>query len=96
MKKSLRYFSTLDLRMGMYIFCQVRCNRVRCTNTTNTLTDENGLRLTKIPNDEWKINGLSIEILEPFLRYRIIFNGLLRNVSIKDYEKVEYVHFSFM
>lgn len=82
--------------MEMNISCQVIHNYFCRSNTTNTFTDENGVRLIKLPYNEWKINGLSIEILEPFIRSRIIFNGLLHNVSIKDSEKVEYVHFSFM
>ncbi|KAL1502561.1 hypothetical protein ABEB36_007686 [Hypothenemus hampei] len=41
----------------------------------------------------WKINGLTIETLDPFKRVRIIFNGLLRNVSKN---RIEHVQFSFI
>ncbi|KAJ8916677.1 hypothetical protein NQ315_000322 [Exocentrus adspersus] len=71
------------------------CLRVEDGNVF-VLPEEHGLRLMKTSKDEWKVNGLSIETLEPYIRLRIVFNGLLRNVSIQHYEKVEFVRFSFI
>ncbi|KAJ8967033.1 hypothetical protein NQ314_003150 [Rhamnusium bicolor] len=50
----------------------------------------------KLPKEQWKINGLNIEILEPVKRLRVTFSGLLKNVAVKDYEKVEHVQFNLI
>ncbi|KAJ8956354.1 hypothetical protein NQ318_015092 [Aromia moschata] len=53
-------------------------------------------RKAKISRHIWKINGLTMELLEPLRRLRIVFNGLLRNINVTEYEKVEHVRFNFI
>ncbi|XP_066256626.1 rifampicin phosphotransferase-like [Euwallacea similis] len=51
---------------------------------------------TSLRDYKWRVNGLSIETLSPYQRVRIVFNGLLRNVTERDCEKIEHVQFSFI
>ncbi|CAH0549548.1 unnamed protein product [Brassicogethes aeneus] len=48
-----------------------------------------------IPKLQWKANGLNMEILEPFRRLRLTFNGLLKEVST-GIGTVEHVQFNFI
>ena len=54
----------------------------------------------KFSKQSWTIGGLKISVLEPLKRFRIIFNGLLRNgIGTKisnDMGKIEHVRFNFM
>lgn len=57
---------------------------------------ENGLIVKNVVKEIWKIKGLSIVVLEPFVRLRILFNGLLLNVGSVKKGIVEHVQFNFM
>lgn len=60
------------------------------------ILEDGGVYVTNLAKEQWKVKGLSIEVLEPYRRMRIIFNGLLRNVAMKNREQVEHVQFHFM
>ena len=55
-------------------------------------TGEKITRLYSISSWRWKTKDLHIEILEPFKRLRVTYNGLLSNAT----HDVEHVRFSFM
>ncbi|XP_045467162.1 uncharacterized phosphotransferase YvkC-like [Harmonia axyridis] len=69
--------ATLCLRLGENIY---------------VLPDKGGVARTHIPNYQWKCQGLSVEILEPFKRCRLNFNGFLKNISPKGHDKIEHVN----
>lgn len=54
------------------------------------------VRVTSVKDFKWKINGLSIETLEPYRRLRVVFNGLLQDISNEEEEKIDHVRFNFM
>ncbi|CAG9857640.1 unnamed protein product [Phyllotreta striolata] len=54
------------------------------------------VRATNLPRDCWKMAGFDLETLEPFRKIRITFNGLLRNASCEDFEKIEHVRFNLI
>ncbi|XP_028141346.1 putative phosphoenolpyruvate synthase isoform X1 [Diabrotica virgifera virgifera] len=60
------------------------------------LPGEKGGIQTTISKYAWKIAGLNVEILEPLRKLRITFNGLLKNQSCTDFEKVEHIQFNFI
>lgn len=60
------------------------------------ILDKTHIVLTSIPKDQWKVQGLSVEILEPYRRLRILFNGMLRNLGPEGTQHVEHVQFRFM
>ncbi|XP_043470368.1 uncharacterized protein LOC122503758 [Leptopilina heterotoma] len=51
-------------------------------------------------NQSWSIGGVKISVCEPLVRWRITFNGLLRNGTRKyiadDMGKIEHVRFNFI
>ncbi|XP_066149051.1 rifampicin phosphotransferase-like [Euwallacea fornicatus] len=61
-----------------------------------TFPSHQHIHTTSLKDYKWKINGLSIETLEPYKRVRMVFNGLLRNISERHCEKTEHVQFSFI
>jgi len=54
------------------------------------------VHLTTVKENQWKINGLLVETLDPYRRVRIVYNGLLQNVACKSYEKIEHIQFNFI
>lgn len=70
-----------------------------CFNTyfyTFVDVDDGNVHLTNLAKDQWKVRGLSIDVLEQHRRMRIIFNGLLKNIGRKGNENIEHVQFHFM
>nr|CAH7719421.1 unnamed protein product [Callosobruchus chinensis] len=55
---------------------------------TYVFPDHNYMIETNLAKQQWKAKGLEIEVLEPFKRLRIIFNGVLHNVSSQQNEHV--------
>lgn len=64
-------------------------------NSLFNFTDKGHVHLTNLAKQQWRIKGLSIEVLEPFRRLRITFNGLLKNIG-RNSNEVEHVQFHFM
>nr|XP_023026704.1 uncharacterized protein LOC111514686 [Leptinotarsa decemlineata] len=56
----------------------------------------NSVLQTNLTKKQWAIGGAKIELLEEFRKLRIIFNGLLRNISYTTQERIEHVQFNFM
>ncbi|XP_060534169.1 prodigiosin synthesizing transferase PigC-like isoform X2 [Cylas formicarius] len=54
------------------------------------------VRIASVKENQFKVNGLTVETLESFKRVRIVFNGLLRDISCRSYDKVEHVQFNFI
>ncbi|XP_074030149.1 rifampicin phosphotransferase isoform X2 [Leptinotarsa decemlineata] len=56
----------------------------------------NSVLQTNLTKKQWAIGGAKIELLEEFRKLRIIFNGLLRNISYTTQERIEHVQFNFI
>ncbi|CAG9770742.1 unnamed protein product [Ceutorhynchus assimilis] len=56
-----------------------------------TFPNRHQVHLTSVKETRWKINGLTIESLDPYRRVRIVYNGLLRCLG-----KIEHVQFNFI
>jgi hypothetical protein len=56
------------------------------------LTGDNPTKLYRLSGWQWKTKDLQIEVLEPFKRLRVTYNGLLSDAS----RDVHHVQFSFM
>ncbi|XP_050301904.1 putative phosphoenolpyruvate synthase isoform X2 [Anthonomus grandis grandis] len=54
------------------------------------------VHISSIKENKWKINGLIIEKLEPYARLRVVYNGLLQDISCTAQEKIEHVQFNFI
>ncbi|XP_048521630.1 putative phosphoenolpyruvate synthase isoform X2 [Dendroctonus ponderosae] len=61
-----------------------------------TFPDSQKVHQVSVKEQIWKINGLSIETLEPYRRLRIVFNGLLQNIACKTPKKIEHIQFNFI
>ncbi|KAF2905991.1 hypothetical protein ILUMI_00185, partial [Ignelater luminosus] len=57
------------------------------------LPNEPEALLCSIPSRQWKAGGLSITIVEPLYRIRLLYNGFLKNLKNG---KVEHVKFNFI
>lgn len=68
-----------------------------CCKLDKNVLDEPEVLTCSIANKEWKVAGLKFEILEPFRRIRIVYNGFLRKINPNGQENgVEHVQFHFM
>nr|CAI5849630.1 unnamed protein product [Callosobruchus analis] len=55
---------------------------------TYVFPDGNHMIETNLAKQQWKAEGLEVELLEPFRRLRITFNGVLHNISTQQNEHV--------
>ncbi|XP_050499805.1 uncharacterized phosphotransferase YvkC isoform X1 [Diabrotica virgifera virgifera] len=65
---------------------------LKVQNDTYTLPVKNGILETNIPKNRWKVDGLNIEIVEPFKRLRICFNGILKTHT----NTTDHIQFNFI
>ncbi|CAG9829044.1 unnamed protein product [Diabrotica balteata] len=65
---------------------------LKVQNNTYTLPVVNGILETNIPKNRWKVDGLNIEVVEPFKRLRICFNGILKT----DRDTTDHIQFNFI
>ncbi|XP_076267913.1 rifampicin phosphotransferase-like [Rhynchophorus ferrugineus] len=61
-----------------------------------TIPGSQRVYLASVKEHQWRINGLIIESLEPYIRLRIVYNGLLQDISCTNYQKIEHVQFNFI
>ncbi|XP_072378304.1 rifampicin phosphotransferase-like [Diabrotica undecimpunctata] len=81
----LRITLTKNTITTVYLHLQVQ-------NNTYTLPVENGILETNVPKNRWKIDGLNLEVVEPFKRLRICFNGILKT----DRDTTDHIQFNFI
>jgi hypothetical protein len=62
------------------------------TGAVYTFPGDNPTKLYRLSGWQWKTKDLQIEVLEPFKRLRVTYNGLLSDAS----RDVQHVQFSFI
>lgn len=61
-----------------------------------TIPGSEKISVQSIRENQWRINGLLIDNLQPYRRLRIVYNGLLQDISCTSYEKIEHVQFNLI